>query len=156
MLEEKKKDKEVKMQQIRLKIYKNELEHQQQFDNFCDVLTNFALFKGKTTGDEVADEKMVTGIFKGHFQIYRWPQPIPNLEYVTKSGHNLKNGAFQDLSKNEVLSFVVRIYCVKAYQIKPKDWSGKSDAYVVIKMGKQEINDRNNHVAKQINPIIGR
>lgn len=120
------------------------------------MLMSFPIFKGKITGDETADEELITGVFKGRFKIYKWPQDNSEIDYVTEWGNNLKGGGFQSIPTNESLNFVVRIYCVMANQLTPKDWSGKSDAYLQITMGNQVINDRENYVAKQISPVFGR
>lgn len=136
-------------------IYPSELEHQPEFKHFTDTLTSFQIYKGKKTGDETVDEENVTAVFKGAIRIYQWP-PGNDQNYVTVTGLSLENGAFQDFPLNQHLRYIVRVYCVKGISLRPKDLNGKSDAYIVITMNDKVINDKDNYVPKQINPIFGR
>ncbi|KAF2886554.1 hypothetical protein ILUMI_19619 [Ignelater luminosus] len=136
-------------------IYPDELEARPEFQEFTDTLQNFKLYKGKRTGDESVDETNITAIFKGALKVYKWPLE-ENLEYVTRQGFDVTGGYFQNFPHNTTLNFVLRIYCVKGINLRPKDIGGKSDPYIVIKMSNHVINDRNFYVPKQINPIFGR
>lgn len=131
------------------------MEHQPEFKNFSDILKSFQLYKGKKTGDETVDEENVTGIFKGAIKIYQWP-PSNDATYITATGINLENGAFQDFPLNQHLRYVVRVYCVKGISLRPKDLNGKSDAYIVVAMNDKVINDKGHYVPKQVNPTFGR
>lgn len=113
------------------------------------------MYKGKRTGDETVDEENITGVFKGAIKIYRSPLTT-ELNYVTPSGLNIKDGVFQDFPLNEHLRYIVRVYCVKGINLRPKDIDGKSDPYIYITMNKHIINDKDNYVPNQVNPVFGR
>lgn len=38
----------------------------------------------------------------------------------------------------------------------PADPDGKADPYIVLRLGKREIKDRENYIPKQLNPVFGR
>lgn len=139
----------------RLKIYNSELENQSEFDNFMDLLKSYPMYKGKRTGDETVDEENITGILKGAIRIYRSPLTT-DLNYVTPSGQSIEDGAFQDFPLNEHLRYIVRVYCVKGINLRPKDASGKSDPYVHLSLNGHDVNDRANYIPNQVNPIFGR
>lgn len=119
------------------------------------------------------DETNITAIFKGigslkisklekrlifisaALRVYKWPLE-ENLEYVTRQGFDVNGGYFQNFPHNTTLNFVLRIYCIKGINLRPKDLGGRSDPYLVIKMSDTIINDRNFYVPKQVNPIFGR
>ncbi|KAJ6663116.1 hypothetical protein lerEdw1_010709 [Lerista edwardsae] len=44
----------------------------------------------------------------------------------------------------------------KAFNLSPADPDGKSDPYIVLRLGKTEIKDRDNYIPKQLNPVFGR
>ncbi|OWK64055.1 Fer-1-like protein 6 [Lonchura striata] len=44
----------------------------------------------------------------------------------------------------------------KAFNLSPADPDGKSDPYIVLRLGNTEIKDRENYIPKQLNPIFGR
>lgn len=102
------------------------------------------------------DEENITGVFKGAIKIYRSPLTCPELNYVTPSGLSTRDGVFQSFPLNEHLRYTVRVYCVKGINLRPKDINGKSDPYIYIKINGLVINDRENYVANQVNPIFGR
>ncbi|KAL0183977.1 hypothetical protein M9458_019673, partial [Cirrhinus mrigala] len=43
-----------------------------------------------------------------------------------------------------------------AFNLHPADPDGKADPYIVLKLGKTEIKDRDNYIPKQLNPVFGR
>lgn len=45
---------------------------------------------------------------------------------------------------------------LQAFNLSPADADGKSDPYIVIKLGKTEIKDRDKYIPKQLNPVFGR
>ena len=111
------------------------------------------MYKGKKTGDEIADEENTSAIFKGALKIYRWS--LSN-DYVTFRGLFLEQRMFQDFPSNTPVRFVVRVYCIRGLNLRPKDVSGKSDPYIRLKHNQQEINDKDNPVMEQLNPIFGK
>lgn len=44
----------------------------------------------------------------------------------------------------------------QASNLHPADPDGKADPYIVLRLGKQEIKDRDNYIPKQLNPVFGR
>lgn len=86
------------------------------------MLIPFRLIRGEVSGDEDVDEKNIMGIFKGNLKVYPWP-PHKNVEYVTPSGLPLKDGYFQNYPSNESVSFLARVYCIRAIKLRPKDRS---------------------------------
>lgn len=44
----------------------------------------------------------------------------------------------------------------QASNLHPADPDGKADPYVVLRLGKKEIKDRDNYIPKQLNPVFGR
>ncbi|KAJ8922149.1 hypothetical protein NQ315_004084 [Exocentrus adspersus] len=136
-------------------IYQSELELQPEFDGFNDMLTSFHMYKGKRTGDETVDEENITGIFKGSVRIYRWPQET-NDDFVTDRGMPLQNGIFQNYPDNLPVRFLLRVYCVQGLNLRPKDRDGKSDPYLRLTLHDKTINDRENTIPRQVNPVFGK
>ena len=48
------------------------------------------------------------------------------------------------------------VVCLQASNLHPADPDGKSDPYIVLRLGRKEIKDRENYVPKQLNPVFGR
>lgn len=44
----------------------------------------------------------------------------------------------------------------QATDLHPADINGKADPYVIIKLGKTEIRDKENYISKQLNPVFGK
>lgn len=44
----------------------------------------------------------------------------------------------------------------QASNLHPADPDGKADPYIVLRLGKNEIKDRDNYIPKQLNPVFGR
>lgn len=44
----------------------------------------------------------------------------------------------------------------QASNLHPADPDGKADPYIVLRVGKREIKDRDNYIPKQLNPVFGR
>ncbi|XP_066151146.1 otoferlin [Euwallacea fornicatus] len=141
----------------KLKIYPNELEYQPEFQGFSDMLTSFEIFKGKITGDEILDEQLTTAVFKGAVKFYKWPPDDEDVEnYVTPSGNLVQNGVFADYPHNHPVQYILRVYCVRAIHLRPKDLNGTSDSYLQLKFGRKLVCDRKNYVPRDVNPIFGR
>lgn len=47
-------------------------------------------------------------------------------------------------------------HLAQATDLHPADINGKADPYVVIKLGKSEIRDKENYISKQLNPVFGK
>ncbi|XP_058881741.1 otoferlin isoform X14 [Acipenser ruthenus] len=136
-----------------LHVYNKELE--QECDNFEDWLHAFNLYRGKIGDDDdnVTDEERIVGRYKGSLCVYKVPLP----EDVTKEvGFDPNFGMFQGIPNNDPVNVLVRVYVVRATDLHPADINGKADPYVVIKLGKTEIKDKENYISKQLNPIFGK
>ncbi|XP_031757745.1 otoferlin isoform X6 [Xenopus tropicalis] len=136
-----------------LKVYNKELET--EYDNFEDWLHTFNLLRGKIGDDDdtVSEEERIVGRFKGSMCVYKVPLP----EDVTKeAGYDPNFGMFQGIPNNDPMNVLVRVYVVRATDLHPADINGKADPYVVIKLGKTDIKDKENYISKQLNPVFGK
>ncbi|XP_068136050.1 otoferlin isoform X11 [Hyperolius riggenbachi] len=136
-----------------LKVFHKELET--EFDTFEDWLHTFNLLRGKIGDDDdtVSEEERIVGRFKGSMCVYKVPLP----DDITKeAGYDPNFGTFQGIPNNDPLNVLVRVYVVRATDLHPADINGKADPYVVIKLGKTEIKDKENYISKQLNPVFGK
>ncbi|XP_078483992.1 otoferlin isoform X2 [Ciona intestinalis] len=135
-----------------LKIYDTELENANEFSGFNDLLNSFDLYRGKREdlADDITDQKRIVGNFKGAFKIYRHPLP----HYVEQP--DPQYGMFKGLPSNEPIHVLVRAYIIRATDLHPTDPNGKSDPYIVISLGDNKINDKENYISKQLNPTFGK
>nr|CAB3264595.1 otoferlin [Phallusia mammillata] len=135
-----------------LKIYDTELENVSEYSGFNDLLNSFDLFRGKREdqADEITDQKRIVGTFKGAFKIYRYPLP----HYIEQP--DPQYGMFKGLPSNDPIHVLVRVYIIRATDLHPTDPNGKADPYVVITLGNEKMNDKENYISKQLNPIFGK
>ncbi|CDR00553.1 unnamed protein product [Oncorhynchus mykiss] len=63
---------------------------------------------------------------------------------------------FQSIPHNDPINVLVRVFVVRATDLHPADVNGKADPYVVIKLGKSELKDKENYISKQLNPVFGK
>ncbi|XP_069584574.1 otoferlin isoform X18 [Ranitomeya imitator] len=136
-----------------LKVFNKELET--EFDSFEDWLHTFNLLRGKIGDDDdtVSEEERIVGRFKGSMCVYKVPLP----DDITKeAGFDPNFGMFQGIPNNDPINVLVRVYVVRATDLHPADINGKADPYVVIKLGKTEIKDKENYISKQLNPVFGK
>ncbi|XP_021379810.1 otoferlin-like isoform X8 [Mizuhopecten yessoensis] len=138
-----------------LKVFPCELESLNDFSNFKDWLHTFELYRGKKTGNDDTDESRVVGKFKGSLKIYKIPLP-DDIEDTTVTGGDPSLGLFQGLPGNDPIKVLVRVYVVKANDLHPADMNGKADPYLVIRLGQTTINDKENYLSKQLNPVFGK
>uniref|UniRef100_A0A8C2PD07 C2 domain-containing protein n=1 Tax=Capra hircus TaxID=9925 RepID=A0A8C2PD07_CAPHI len=131
-----------------LKIYDGDLES--EFNNFEDWVKTFDLLRGKSMEDDQGlDGDRVIGKFKGSFCIYKSPEDSS----IEDSGQlRIQQG----IPPNHPVKVLIRVYIVAAFNLSPADPDGKSDPYIVIKLGKTEIKDRDKYIPKQLNPVFGR
>ncbi|XP_019498975.1 PREDICTED: fer-1-like protein 6 [Hipposideros armiger] len=131
-----------------LKIYDGDLES--EFNNFEDWVKTFELFRGKSMEDDHGfDGDRVIGKFKGSFCIYKSPE-----DSSTEDGGQLR--ILQGIPPNHPVKVLIRVYIVAAFNLSPADPDGKSDPYIVLRLGKTEIKDRDKYIPKQLNPVFGR
>uniref|UniRef100_A0A803YS11 Fer-1 like family member 6 n=1 Tax=Meleagris gallopavo TaxID=9103 RepID=A0A803YS11_MELGA len=146
----KQKDRKKSLRRILLfsKIYEGDLES--EFNNFEDWVKTFQLLRGKSNDEVHADsEDRIIGKFKGSFCIY------PSHE----DGSLLDGGQphiLQGIPPNHSVNVLIRVYIVAAFNLSPADPDGKSDPYIVLRLGNTEIKDRENYIPKQLNPVFGR
>ncbi|KAK7100137.1 hypothetical protein V1264_023132 [Littorina saxatilis] len=138
-----------------LKVFPNELEGMPEYDGFHDWLHTFELYRGKNTGSDESDEGRIVGKFKGSMRIYKIPLP-PDIEDCTITGGDPSFGLFQGLPSNEPVKILVRVYIVKANDLHPADINGKADPYLIIRLGSKTVNDKENYISKQLNPVFGK
>uniref|UniRef100_A0A8C2F3E5 Otoferlin n=1 Tax=Cyprinus carpio TaxID=7962 RepID=A0A8C2F3E5_CYPCA len=120
-----------------------------EFGNFEDWLHTFNLFRGKAGDDidhNVVDDDRIVGRFK--VRIYK--------EITREAGFDPNMGMFQSIPHNDPINVLIRIYIIRATDLHPADINGKADPYIVIRLGKSEIRDKENYISKQLNPVFGK
>ncbi|XP_069576232.1 otoferlin isoform X1 [Brachyistius frenatus] len=143
----------VKAKVDELMVYNKELES--EYGNFEDWLHTFNLYRGKAGDDDehALDDDRIVGRFKGSLCMYK----LPLSEEITKeAGFDPNMGMFQSIPHNDPINVLVRIFVVRATDLHPADINGKADPYVVIKLGKSEVKDKENYISKQLNPVFGK
>ncbi|CAH2285873.1 fer-1 6 [Pelobates cultripes] len=139
--------KEVGPKLATLQIYDGELES--EFHNFEDWVRTFELLRGKSTDEDssVHDDRII-GKFKGCFNIYK----------STDDSSSMDNGQLrilQGIPQNNAVKVLIRVYIVAGFNLSPADPDGKADPYIVLRLGKTEIKDRDKYIPKQLNPVFG-
>ncbi|XP_034756061.1 otoferlin isoform X15 [Etheostoma cragini] len=143
----------VKARVDELMVYNKELDS--EFGNFEDWLHTFNLYRGKAGDDDerTLDDDRIVGRFKGSLCMYK----LPLSEEITReTGFDPSMGMFQSIPHNDPINVLVRVYVVRATDLHPADINGKADPYIVIKLGKSEIKDKENYISKQLNPVFGK
>ncbi|XP_037605924.1 otoferlin isoform X10 [Sebastes umbrosus] len=143
----------VKAKVDELMVYNKELES--EYGNFEDWLHTFNLYRGKAGDDDehALDDDRIVGRFKGSLCMYK----LPLSEEITReAGFDPNMGMFQSIPHNDPINVLVRVYVVRATDLHPADINGKADPYVVIKLGKSEVKDKENYISKQLNPVFGK
>uniref|UniRef100_A0A8C1QMY5 Fer-1 like family member 6 n=1 Tax=Cyprinus carpio TaxID=7962 RepID=A0A8C1QMY5_CYPCA len=133
-------------------VYDKELEA--EFGPFDDWVKTFELYRGKANEEEGSADDRFVGKFKGRFCLYK----LPEADDEEEDGY-LDSGQFkinQGIPPNTAVDVLIRVYIVAAFNLHPADPDGKADPYIVLKLGKTEIKDRDNYIPKQLNPVFGR
>uniref|UniRef100_A0A668A8F9 Otoferlin a n=1 Tax=Myripristis murdjan TaxID=586833 RepID=A0A668A8F9_9TELE len=109
-------------------------ELESEYGNFEDWLHTFNLYRGKAGDDDetALDDDRIVGRFKGSLCMYK----LPLSEDLTVQPYTINHKTATDLH--------------------PADINGKADPYVVIKLGKSEVKDKENYISKQLNPVFGK
>ncbi|KAK2849906.1 hypothetical protein Q7C36_008689 [Tachysurus vachellii] len=132
-----------------LTIYDKELEA--EFGPFDDWVKTFQLFRGKANEDENSGTERFVGNLKAGFCLYKLPVD-DNEEGFDSGEYKISQG----IPPNSAVNVLIRVYIVAASNLHPADPDGKADPYIVLKLGKTEIKDRDNYIPKQLNPVFGR
>uniref|UniRef100_A0A7N6BQ01 C2 domain-containing protein n=1 Tax=Anabas testudineus TaxID=64144 RepID=A0A7N6BQ01_ANATE len=137
--------------EVALILYNKELEA--EFGTFDDWVKTYELFRGKANEEEGATEERFIGKFKGRFCLYKLSEESEDWDKVADSGHfKVTRG----IPPNSPVQVLIRVYIVSATNLHPADPDGKADPYIVLRLGKNEIKDRDNYIPKQLNPVFGR
>ncbi|KAL4635807.1 fer-1-like protein 6 [Arapaima gigas] len=134
-----------------LQVYDKELEA--VFGPFDDWVNTFKLYRGKANEEEGSSEERIVGKFKGRFCLYKL---MGQDDYEDGGQDSRKLKISHGIPSNSSVKVLIRVYIVSASNLHPADPDGKSDPYIVLKLGKTEIKDRDNYIPKQLNPIFGR
>uniref|UniRef100_A0A671Z1C4 Fer-1 like family member 6 n=1 Tax=Sparus aurata TaxID=8175 RepID=A0A671Z1C4_SPAAU len=135
-----------------LKLYNRELEA--EFGPFDDWVNTYELFRGKASEEEGATEERFVGKFKGRFCLYKLSEDDEeDRGEAGDAGHFRVN---RGIPPNSPVQVLIRVYIVSASNLHPADPDGKADPYIVLRLGKNEIKDRDNYIPKQLNPVFGR
>uniref|UniRef100_A0A6Q2XG26 C2 domain-containing protein n=1 Tax=Esox lucius TaxID=8010 RepID=A0A6Q2XG26_ESOLU len=150
----------LKIQRVRLlnswldtsrSLYDKELES--VFGPFHDWVNTFELFRGKAYEEEGgSNEERFVGKFKGRFCMYK----VTEDEERDKRPDSGQFKVTRGIPANIPVKVLIRVYIVSASNLHPADPDGKADPYIVLRVGKTEIKDRNNYIPKQLNPVFGR
>ncbi|KAL3969404.1 nuclease HARBI1 [Sarotherodon galilaeus] len=136
-----------------LKLYNKELES--EFGPFDDWVKTYELFRGKASEEEGSNEERFVGKFKGRFCLYKLAEEEKEEDWdeATDTGSFRVN---RGIPPNSPVQVLIRVYIVCASNLHPADPDGKADPYIVLRLGKNEIKDRDNYIPKQLNPVFGR
>ncbi|XP_069010516.1 fer-1-like protein 6 isoform X2 [Embiotoca jacksoni] len=135
-----------------LQLYNKELEA--EFGPFDDWVNTYELFRGKANEEEGASEERFVGKFKGKFCLYKLTEDeAEDWDEVADTGSLRVSRGIPPNGPTQVL---IRVYIVSASNLHPADPDGKADPYIVLRLGKNEIKDRDNYIPKQLNPVFGR
>uniref|UniRef100_A0A8D3ABM4 Fer-1 like family member 6 n=1 Tax=Scophthalmus maximus TaxID=52904 RepID=A0A8D3ABM4_SCOMX len=133
-------------------LYNKELEA--EFGPFDDWVNTYELFRGKANEEEGVNEERFIGKFKGKFCLYKLPEDADDdWDEVPDTG---EFSVSRGIPRNGPTQVLVRVYIVSASNLHPSDPDGKADPYIVVRLGKNEIKDRDNYIPKQLNPVFGR
>ncbi|XP_067460357.1 fer-1-like protein 6 [Thunnus thynnus] len=135
-----------------LRLYNKELEA--EFGAFDDWVNTYELFRGKANEEEGVTQERFVGKFKGRFCLYKLTDDeAEDWEEAENSGCFRVN---RGIPPNGPVQVLIRVYIVSASNLHPADQDGKADPYIVVRLGKNEIKDRDNYIPKQLNPVFGR
>jgi hypothetical protein len=89
-------------------------------------------------------------------KLYRWPPP-EGTRYLTESGLKVEDGGLlQDMPSNCPTDIAIRVYVLRAIGLCSQDSNGKSDPYLLVKLGSCTLTDKDNYVSQQLDPVFGR
>uniref|UniRef100_A0A8C4ZD49 C2 domain-containing protein n=1 Tax=Gadus morhua TaxID=8049 RepID=A0A8C4ZD49_GADMO len=129
-------------------LYDKELEV--VFGPFDDWVTSFDLYRGKANDSDGSNDQRFVGKFKARFFLIKLDQDEEEEEDLGQLRVN------RGIPPNGPAKVLIRVYVVSASNLHPADADGKSDPYIVLRLGRKEIKDRENYIPKQLNPVFGR
>jgi len=59
-------------------------------------------------------------------------------------------------ARNKLRSVSKDCICRQALELHPVDFNGLADPYLVIRCGNQKVNDKENKILNDLNPVFGR
>ncbi|ELK23215.1 Fer-1-like protein 5 [Myotis davidii] len=126
-----------------LEVYDCELEAVPAFQGLQDFCETFKLYQEQPKSDSP-----VVGEFKGLFRVYPFPEnpgaPQPPRQFLVWP-HK------EDFPQQ----CLVRVYVVRAINLQPQDYNGLCDPYVILKLGKTKVGNRDMYQPNTLNPIFG-
>jgi Ca2+-dependent lipid-binding protein len=76
---------------------------------------------------------------------------------VTENGLDVaQGGLLQDMPSNAPVKLAIRVYVVRALGLRSQDLNGKSDPYILVKLGSRVVADEANYISQQLDPTFGR
>ena len=60
------------------------------------------------------------------------------------------------IHSNNSYSIIIHSSLKQGFGLQPRDPDGKSDPYIKVKIGKREINDKDNYIPSNLNPTFGK
>ncbi|CAB3993921.1 myoferlin-like isoform X2 [Paramuricea clavata] len=131
----------------KLKVYYHELE--KEFDKFQDFIKTFPLRRGKFKCVEEDEDDSTVGEFKGTLCIYSLPEDrkVPLPPRIFKE---------ERLPRAKPVNCIVRVYIVRVYDLTPQDLNGLADPYLVVSLGKQCCDDRENYAHNTLEVDFGK
>ncbi len=66
------------------------------------------------------------------------------------------NGLFKNIPSNDPIRVLVRVYVIRAHNLTPTDYGKKADPYIRLQLGQNLIDDEENYIPNQLNPIFGK
>lgn len=127
----------------KIQVYATELEKVKIHSEFSDFCATFKLSRGKADDDE---DSLVAGEFKGTFYVY----PLPADTQATPPPRIIKN-----LPSSGPIECIVRVYCIRAYDLQSSDPNGLADPYILIKVGKTEVDNKKEYKPNTLEPTFG-
>ncbi|KAJ3592748.1 hypothetical protein NHX12_007875 [Muraenolepis orangiensis] len=106
----------------------------------------------QATDAQGANDERFVGKFKARFCLIK-------LDEEEQEGEGCDPGQFRvqrGIPPNAPVKVLIRVYIISASNLHPADPDGKSDPYIVLRLGRKEIKDRDNYIPKQLNPVFGR
>uniref|UniRef100_A0A8C5YK51 C2 domain-containing protein n=1 Tax=Marmota marmota marmota TaxID=9994 RepID=A0A8C5YK51_MARMA len=126
-----------------IKVFDCELEAVPDFQGLQDFCQTFQLYQEKPKADSP-----VVGEFKGLFRIYPFPEnpeaPEPPRQFPVLPERD-------DFPQQ----CMVRVYVVRAINLQPQDFNGLCDPYVILKLGKTKLGNRDLYQPNTVDPIFG-